>query len=81
MAPSALSNPGGDVQAQVGIQDAVLELQKFLGLPQTGKLDEKTVAMMQKPRCGNPDRKIAGSRSKRYAVMGSGWTKLKITYS
>nr|XP_048290425.1 matrilysin [Myodes glareolus] len=31
------------------------EMQKFFGLPMTGKLSPRTVEIMQKPRCGVPD--------------------------
>ncbi len=37
---------------------AVKQYQKNFNLEQTGILDEKTVAQMQKPRCGNSDSDI-----------------------
>jgi len=34
---------------------ALTHYQNFFSLPETGKLDEETVAQMRLPRCGNPD--------------------------
>src|SRR5437868_13763347 len=36
-------------------EHALRSFQKFYGLSVTGKLDEDTVHLMQKPRCGTPD--------------------------
>nr|XP_046267682.1 matrix metalloproteinase-18-like [Scatophagus argus] len=53
------------------------EMQKFFGLHITGTLDEDTVAMMKKPRCGVPDVKIA-----RFSTFGGSikWKKNSLTY-
>nr|XP_039270267.1 matrix metalloproteinase-14-like [Styela clava] len=83
VAPSSLTSSDA-VQEQRSYRKAILEMQKFLGLPLTGRFDTRTRAMMQKPRCGNPDKTSVLSdkvRRKRYTTVGSKWTKLKITYS
>ena len=33
-----------------------MEMQAFLGIPQTGILDEETIRTMNMSRCGNPDK-------------------------
>ena len=49
-----------------------MQFQAFAGLPQTGELDQKTVKLMNTPRCGVKD--IVGegatARKKRYALQG-----------
>ena len=55
-----------------GMKDYITEFQSFAGLPQTGDLDDNTLDMMKKPRCGVKD--IVGkgvtTRKKRYALQG-----------
>uniref|UniRef100_A0A3B5M5B2 interstitial collagenase n=1 Tax=Xiphophorus couchianus TaxID=32473 RepID=A0A3B5M5B2_9TELE len=53
------------------------EMQKFFGLQITGTLDNDTVEVMKKPRCGVADENIA-----RYSTFGDGlkWKKNTITY-
>ena len=55
-----------------GLRDYVRKFQAFAGLPQTGELDDKTVELMNTPRCGVKD--IVGkgptARKKRYALQG-----------
>ena len=58
---------------------AIENFQKFFGLQVTGHLDEDTLYMMKKPRCGDPDVNIQGFRIKRYVTRGK-WRKRNLTY-
>ena len=49
------------------LKNYIIEFQSFAGLPQTGDLDEETVVMMNKPRCGVKDGE-ASNRKKRYVL-------------
>ncbi|XP_050705035.1 matrix metalloproteinase-2-like [Eriocheir sinensis] len=70
------------------LEEALLRVQEFGGIPQTGKLDEATVKLMETPRCGLPDLKPEElergdgkhNRVKRYIIGADGWNKRRITY-
>uniref|UniRef100_A0A8C6TZD0 interstitial collagenase n=1 Tax=Neogobius melanostomus TaxID=47308 RepID=A0A8C6TZD0_9GOBI len=53
------------------------EMQRFFGLHITGRLDNETMELMKKPRCGVPDSKIA-----RFSTFGGElkWPKNSLTY-
>ncbi|KAM3602210.1 uncharacterized protein V6R79_026297 [Siganus canaliculatus] len=53
------------------------EMQRFFGLEITGSLDDNTLEMMKKPRCGVPDGNIA-----RFSTFGRDlkWQKNSLTY-
>ncbi|NWX83811.1 MMP3 protein, partial [Nothoprocta pentlandii] len=57
------------------ITKKIKEMQEFLGLEVTGKLDSKTLDLIQQPRCGFPD--IAGFST--FAGEPK-WTKQVLTY-
>ncbi|KAM9348946.1 collagenase 3a [Symphorus nematophorus] len=53
------------------------EMQRFFGLRITGTLDDETLTMMKKPRCGVPDNSMA-----RFSTFGRNlkWQKNSLTY-
>ena len=60
------------------VATAVRRFQEFYGLPVSGELDESTVRLMKKPRCGVPDSN-GNTRLRRYAIGGK-WAKNHLTY-
>ena len=70
-----------NLMSQQDITDHIREFQSFAGLPQTGELDQETVRMMNRPRCGVRDMASSSSgREKRYALQGSRWKVKNLTY-
>ena len=56
---------------------AFFYISSYAGIPVTGKYDDATKEMMEKPRCGMPD-KQAGDKSRRkrrYNLQGTKWDK------
>ncbi|XP_039299659.1 matrix metalloproteinase-24-like, partial [Nilaparvata lugens] len=70
--PQALIDPNS-------MSDALKTVQSFGGIPQTGLLDEATIKLMQRPRCGVPDI-LPNNRKKREIPWSYGWNKAFITY-
>ncbi|KAJ7314091.1 hypothetical protein JRQ81_006026 [Phrynocephalus forsythii] len=74
------------LQTREEFTSAIKTMQRFAGLPTTGELDQKTLAMMNKPRCSLPD--IIGTselmrrrrRKRRYALSDSVWKKTDLTW-
>ncbi|KAG8227946.1 hypothetical protein J437_LFUL008390 [Ladona fulva] len=65
------------------IRDALLLVQKFGAIEETGVLDEATLRLMEAPRCGVADVKPESpgiQRRKRYVIGSEGWKKRNITY-
>lgn len=77
-----------DLPSNDEIQSALVTMQRFGGLEQTGEFDEPTLAMMRRPRCGVADiivRTQDGNettRVKRYRTAGSRyrWSTNHLTY-
>ncbi|XP_066484155.1 matrix metalloproteinase-25 isoform X1 [Tiliqua scincoides] len=72
------------LQTQEELSSAIKTMQRFAGLPTTGKLDEKTLSMMNKPRCSLPDiigtSELMRRRKRRYALSDSTWKKKALTW-
>ncbi|KAM3821220.1 matrix metalloproteinase-25 [Vipera latastei] len=74
------------LQSQEELSVAVKTMQRFAGLPATGKLDHETLKMMNRPRCSLPD--FIGTselmrrrrRKKRYALSENTWKKTDLTW-
>ncbi|VAX28569.1 hypothetical protein MNBD_NITROSPIRAE01-771 [hydrothermal vent metagenome] len=74
MLPSgAVATPASSGEFCDGTQKALKKFQQFSGLSVTGVLDQKTVALMSKKRCGHLD---VGA----YAAQGNKWNRNNLRY-
>ncbi|XP_076362919.1 matrix metalloproteinase-17-like isoform X1 [Tachypleus tridentatus] len=55
-------------------------MQRFAGINETGELDEGTVALMKRKRCGMPDLIGSSERIKLYDMQGKKWSKNSLTW-
>lgn len=62
------------------LSQAVADFQSFAGLNMTGHLDQVTMEMMKKRRCGVRDTNTGESRTKRFALQGSRWRTRALNY-
>ncbi len=70
-----------NLRSEEQLRAAISTMQKFANLPPTGVIDNTTLALMRKKRCGVPD--LFGTsheRIKRYALQGSKWHKTDLTW-
>lgn len=74
----------GALRTEDSVRRAIMELQRFGGLPETGHVDEKTAKLMRTPRCGLPDyvpSSLSRSRrKKRFTVQGQKWMYTNLTW-
>ncbi|KAG8192534.1 hypothetical protein JTE90_015169 [Oedothorax gibbosus] len=70
---------GGYLRTEDKLREAVARMQKFGGIPQTGVVDDRTLELLRRPRCGMPDLSPS-DRVRRYAVQGQKWTKKDLTW-
>lgn len=71
----------GNLRTEEQLQDSIRSMQRFGGLPETGVIDDATVDLMRRPRCGLPDFVGTSERVRRYALQGSKWDKIDLTWS
>jgi len=57
----------------------IRRFQEFFGLQVTGRLNDETVALMKKPRCGMRD-PVPRSRSARFLRGFRVWSRTQLTY-
>ncbi|XP_072018749.1 stromelysin-1-like [Amphiura filiformis] len=69
---------------EMEMRRSIAHMQRFFRLPVTGQMDDKTMKLMQRPRCGVPDVDVDqnGFRSRRYSInQNLKWGKTDLTYS
>lgn len=54
--------------------------QEFFGLPMTGDLNNETISLMKKARCGNPDNVYFTSGSSQFRTVNTKWMNLNLTW-
>ena len=72
------SGENGELLSEKDIQQSIMEMQRFAGIPASGILDEATTKLIETPRCGMRDinRKLDDvKRKRRYTLQGSRWQK------
>lgn len=78
---SALTHPEPDTKGTFDQQteDALRTFQRFVGLEETGELDQATVSKMEEDRCGNYD--IAPQKAPdKYVLSGCKWSTTNLRY-
>jgi predicted Zn-dependent protease len=62
-------------------EQALVGFQRFYGLPATGTLNDQTLALMRRPRCGVPDNSTGGPRDPAaFLASGKSWQRQRVTY-
>lgn len=72
----------GALRTEDSVRRAIMELQKFGGLPETGHVDERTAKLMRTPRCGLPDvpSSSRSRRRRRFTAQGQKWMYTNLTW-
>lgn len=80
----------GNLRTEEQLKQSMKELQCFGGIPQTGLLDNATIELMQRPRCGLPDHSTNSicfpksnhtrRRQRRYVIQGQKWSTNDLTW-
>ncbi|GIY98433.1 matrix metalloproteinase-17 [Caerostris extrusa] len=71
----------GSLRTESQLREAISTMQLFGGLEPTGLIDEATVELMRRRRCGVSDVIPGGSyRMKRYAIQGQKWPGTNLTW-
>lgn len=71
----------GLLRTEDQLRSAIKNLQNFANIPATGELDETTLELMKKPRCGIPDIPSPSlNRKKRYTLHGQKWPYTNLTW-
>ena len=73
---AAAAPPESDERFDDNTAAALRQFQEFNGVDVTGTLNQSTVALMGRPRCGFPDALAAD-----FVVQGSKWNKTNLTYA
>ncbi|CAG9817811.1 unnamed protein product [Phaedon cochleariae] len=69
------------LRTEESVRRSLEAMQRFAGLPATGRLDAATKRLLATPRCGLPDLEAERPRrTKRFALHGSKWPYTTLTW-
>ncbi|XP_026469577.1 matrix metalloproteinase-2-like [Ctenocephalides felis] len=68
----------GNLRSEEQLRDAIRSLQEFGNIPVTGEVDDATIELLHKKRCGVKD-KLKG-RFKRFVLQGQKWPNASLTW-
>uniref|UniRef100_T1J720 Peptidase metallopeptidase domain-containing protein n=1 Tax=Strigamia maritima TaxID=126957 RepID=T1J720_STRMM len=71
----------GNLRTEEQLKDAIRAMQRYAGISETGVVDERTINIMSRRRCGVPDVVGTSDRVRRYALQGGKWDHLDLTWS
>lgn len=62
------------------ISEGIKSLQKYGGIPETGRIDDETLNLLNTPRCQLPDKRHpTNKRNKRYVALNK-WSRTSLSY-
>ncbi|XP_025414182.1 stromelysin-2-like isoform X2 [Sipha flava] len=80
--PSMKNSNVANIISEEAMVKAIREFQSFFGLNLTGRLDNDTLHLMSKPRCGNQDvGEFVPTRTRRYISHNRKWEINDLTYN
>ncbi|XP_076339463.1 matrix metalloproteinase-2-like [Tachypleus tridentatus] len=71
----------GNLRTDEQLKESIKLLQRFGGINETGIVDQATINLMNRRRCGMPDLIGLSDRVKRYAIQGQKWERTDLTWS
>ncbi|CAB0002180.1 unnamed protein product, partial [Nesidiocoris tenuis] len=71
----------GFLRTESQLRESIKNLQRFGNIPETGEMDDKTLDLMSRPRCGIPDiPNFYKRRRRRFAVHGEKWHTTRLSW-
>ncbi|XP_023225880.1 matrix metalloproteinase-2-like isoform X1 [Centruroides sculpturatus] len=75
------SKDASELRSDSELRKAILRMQMFGNVPQTGVIDDATLSLLNRKRCGVSDGIGNWNRNKRYAIQGQAWATNNLTWS
>lgn len=75
------SQSHSELRSESELKKAILRMQRFGNVSQTGVIDDATLSLLKRKRCGVSDGIGNWNRRKRYALQGQAWATNNLTWS